>query len=164
MTTDTNETSTTATSEDLRGPDPHVGPHPQSHPLTEDGTPASPAPAHGWRGIDVTAVLEEVCPDLAAEIRVRERAATRASAEPTPYFLDREHCGRPWGDNWLRFEADMMKIGLSVREAQTPGGWGGPCVVVLRAQIFAVMGATDVELEHHSVGEFVTLYPAPIWI
>lgn len=115
-----------------------------------------------WRSA-IDGIAAEAVRDYEALV---EHAAKACPPYPPPSkcFLAREHLGQPWGADWLRFEADMTRIGMTIHEAQTPGGWGGPAVSVPRAQVFAVIAATGVGLEHHGVGEMVVLYPAPAWI
>jgi len=84
------------------------------------------------------------------------------SASPTAEFRRREHLGLPWADHWIRFERDMRKLHLHVHECAGPNGWGGPAVTVPRSEFAGVVRATNVRVDHHDVGESVTLYPAKI--
>ena len=82
---------------------------------------------------------------------------------PSNDFARREHLGRPWSMRWLRFTADMARLGLDVHElVSSPIGWGGPAVTVPREQLPDVMGGTKVRLAHHMVGADAILYPATV--
>jgi hypothetical protein len=77
---------------------------------------------------------------------------------------DRIHLGRPWSEEWLHFEADMMRLGLQVHECYG-AGWGGPAVTIPATQLAHIRRGTAVRLDSHEVsGGNIMVYAAVVWI